>query len=52
MRSLPTTPLATALWVVGIASCFIMLFGSTWFGLGLLTVAAVVYAIGWLAGLR
>ncbi len=52
MRSVPTTPLAIAFWIVGIVSCFIMLFGSTWLGLGLLTAAAVVYVIGRLAGLR
>jgi hypothetical protein len=52
MRSVPTTPLAIALWLVGIVSCVIMLAGFAWVGLGLLTVAAVLYVIGWLAGLR
>ena len=52
MRSVPTTPLAAALWLVGIISCVIMILGAAWVGLGILTVAAVLYAVGRLAGLR
>jgi hypothetical protein len=44
--------MARALWVLCIAACLIMIFESTIVGLGLMVVAAVLYAVGWLAGMR
>jgi hypothetical protein len=52
MRSIPTTPMARALWALCIAACAIMIFESTIVGLCLMIVAVVLYAIGWFAGLR
>ena len=52
MRSLPTTPMNRALWVLGIAACLIMIFASTVIGLGLMVVGVVLYTAGRLAGMR
>ena len=52
MRSIPSTPLSRALWVLGVAACLIMIFESTIIGLGLMLAAVVLYTAGRLAGLR
>jgi hypothetical protein len=52
MRSIPTTPLSRALWVLGTAACLIMIFESAIIGLGLMVVAIVLYSAGRLAGMR
>jgi hypothetical protein len=42
MRSIPTTPVAQSLWLVGLVACVIMILGATVPGLVLLAVALVV----------
>ncbi len=42
MRSIPTTPVAQNLWVVGALSCVVMMAGATVAGLVLLAVALAV----------
>jgi len=52
MRSIPTTPLAQAFWLVCIAACFLMLFVSPYVGLGVMCAALILWTAGRLAGLR
>jgi hypothetical protein len=42
MRSIPTTPVAQSLWVVGVLACVIMIAGATVVGLVVMAVAVVV----------
>jgi hypothetical protein len=52
VRTLPKTPLATALWLVCILACFVMIFASTIAGLALMVTALVLYTAGRVVGWR
>jgi hypothetical protein len=52
VRTLPTTPLAVALWIVCVLACFVMIFASTIAGLAAMVIALVLYTAGRIAGWR
>jgi hypothetical protein len=52
VRSIPTTPLSQALWLLCVSGVVVMIFASTTVGIGLMIAAVVIYTIGSLAGIR
>ncbi|MGH2934886.1 MAG: hypothetical protein ACRDL2_10305 [Gaiellaceae bacterium] len=52
MRSVPKTPVAQLVWLVGVVALFLIVLGATWFGLALMAVAAVAGIGLGLAGYR
>jgi hypothetical protein len=41
MRSVPKTPVAQLVWLVGVAALFLIVLGLTWIGLALMGAAAL-----------